>query len=161
MKDENKSIGFNAASEYKKEFGRKSVSKDQIKIKDRMWTPDFTPFMASTTYGAHFPRKTPNKHDKKQPVECNFPEGYGFNGQTTYGNSFTEKPLQRAQSYKPEERVAPKGTHELSSIYRDDFREKPLPEPCPVNKMPARQNKISYPHQHIVYNKHLMRWTEK
>ena len=66
VKDENKDIGFDADSEYKKQFGRKAVSKDPIKIKDRIWTPDNTPFMGSTSYGSHFPKKTPNNHEKKK-----------------------------------------------------------------------------------------------
>ena len=78
------------------------MSKDPVKIKDRIWTPDLTPFMGTTTYGSHYPKKVPHKQEKKPTVEVSFPDGYGFNGQTTYGNSFTEKPLQMAQSYKPE-----------------------------------------------------------
>lgn len=102
VKDENKDLGFDGESEYKKQFGRKAVSKDPIKIKDRMWTPDNTPFLGSTTYSNHFTKKNPNKHEKKKQVQYDFPSGYGFDGNTTYGNSFVEKPLQRAQSYKPE-----------------------------------------------------------
>ena len=102
VKDENRDIPFDSESEYRSKFPRKAVSRDSIRIKDRIWTPDMTQFMGSTTYGNSFPKKMPNAHKKKHEPEYSFPEGYGFNGQTTYGNSFAEKPISRAQSYKPE-----------------------------------------------------------
>ena len=57
--------------------------------------------------------------------------------------------------------MAPKGFHDLSSIYRDNFTPKPLPDACPILKMPERPRKVGYPNQHLVYNKHSMKWEEK
>ena len=123
-----------------------------------MFTPCHQPFQGSTTYGEGFPKKRPNPHEKKTDPEYSFPAGYGFNGQTTYGNSFEEKPFKRCQSYKPVEKLAPNRSHDLSSIYRDDFQNKPVPEPCPILKMPERAKRLLHPYQHLVYNKNFNRW---
>ena len=161
MKNEDRKIPFEADSEYKNQFPGKSVAKEPIKIKDKIWSPDQTPFMGETTYKSCFPKKAPNKHAKRIDPECVYPDGYGFNGQTTYGNSFSGKQMPRSQSCKPVDKLIPKGSHDLSSIYRDSFKLKPLPEACPVLKMPTRPNKIHHPHQHLVYNKHYNQWEEK
>lgn len=49
----------------------------------------------------------------------------------------------------------------MNTIYRKDFDEKKMPEPCPILKMPDRPNKVHNPNQHLVYNKHTRRWEEK
>lgn len=69
-----------------------------------------------------------------------------------------EKPITKSESYKPIDKLPPKGTHDLGTIYRDDYKEKPMPEPCPILKMPIYPKKIHHPHQHLVYNKNHRKW---
>lgn len=158
VKGEDKSIPFTGSSEYKEKFPGKSVPRENPVIKDRIWTPDGTPFDGETTYNSHYPKKPFNPHEKKKNPEYSFPDGYKFNGETTYNNHYTEKAPQQPKSYKPEEKWAPGGPHDLSSIYRDDYKEKKMPEPCPIHKMPERPKRVHHPHQHLVYNKHMMKW---
>lgn len=56
------------------------MPKEPIKNKDKIWTPDTTPFEGDTTYKTSYPKKIPNKHEKKKDPEYSFPDGYKFNG---------------------------------------------------------------------------------
>ena len=149
---------FNSTSEYFNQYGPKNVPKHNIFIKDNQFVPDKQPFNASTTYGAEFPRKYPNPHSKMNPSEVKYPEGYRFNPATTYGSDFHEKASSVPKNYKPEERLADKGPHDLSSIYRQDFTEKPQPQVCPIHRMPKHPSCVSHPSQHVVYNKWSGSW---
>jgi hypothetical protein len=102
VKNEDKNVPFDGDSEYKNKFTGKSVPRDPIKNKDKIYTPSNQPFDGSTTYKDHYIKKDPNTHDKKRSPEYDFPPGYKFNGSTTYNNSYTEKPFEPAKSYKPE-----------------------------------------------------------
>lgn len=51
-----------------------------------------------------------------------------------------------------------KGPHDLNTIYRQDFKEKPQPEICPIHKMPVVPSSVIYPTQHLTYNKFSGSW---
>ncbi len=118
---------FNSTSEYFNQYRAKSVPKSNVFIKDNQFVPDRQPFNGSTTYGSEFMKKYPNPHYKQPSSQINFPDGYRFNPTTTYGSDFFEKKTGALQNYKPIEKVGDKGTHDLSTIYRQDFKEKPQP----------------------------------
>jgi hypothetical protein len=92
------------------------------------------------------------------PQEVKYPDGYKFNPSTTYGNDFLEKAASVPKNYKPEERLADKGPHDLSTIYRQDFKDKPYPPLCPIHKMPKYPSQVSHPSQHVKYNKWSGTW---
>jgi hypothetical protein len=73
VKNENKLVPFDAASEYSKSFGPKKVEKDPVYIKDMQFNPDNQPFSATTSYGSFFNKKQPNPHEKSQPSSINYP----------------------------------------------------------------------------------------
>ena len=152
---------FNSTSEYFNQYGPKSVPKNKIFIKDNQFVPDKQPFNGSTTYGSEFIKKNPNPHGKQKPDDVKYPSGYRFNPTTTYGNDFIEKAASIPKNYKPEEKLADKGPHDLSSIYRQDFIDRPKPDICPIHKMSKYPTCVSHPSQHVVYNKHSGSWIEK
>lgn len=158
VKQENKDIPFSSTSEYFNQYGSKSVPKEKVFIKDNQFNPDRQPFNASTTYGSHFVKKSRNPHAKEPQQEVNYPEGYKFNPNTTYSKDFQEKQVNVNKSFKPVEVVGEKGPHDLQTIYRQDYKEKPQPEVCPVIKLPNLPSQVHYPSQHITYNKHSGSW---
>ena len=125
------------------------------------YNPDKQPFNPSTTYSAFFEKKQPNPHEKTSSNAIDYPEGYKFNPNTTYSKDFSEKQPNVNKSFKPVEVIAEKGPHDLSTIYRQDFKEKPQPEVCPVLKLPTLPKQLSHPSQHVTYNKHSGSWVEK
>ena len=161
VKNEDRYIPFDAASEYRSQFPSKTTTLEKQKIKDRWFAPCKQPFLSSTSYGEGFPKKKPNPHKKREELECNFPDGYGFYGKTTYGDGFAEKKMEKLKNYKPEEKLAPNSSIDLGSIYRDSFQEKKIPDPCPILKMPERAKRLRHPHQHLVYNKNYEAWEQK
>jgi len=56
--------------------------------------------------------------------------------------------------------IGDKGEHDLDTIYRRDYQEKPITI-CPILKMPRIPTTISYPNQHVTYNKNSGSWVEK
>lgn len=158
VKNQNKDIPFDSTSQYAKQFGPKKVDKPTIFIKDNQFNPDTKPFNPSTTYGSHFTKQHRNPHDKPQQPNVVYPEGYKFNPSTTYGKDFQEKQVNINKSYKPVEAIAQKGPHDLNTIYRQDFKEKPQPQVCPVLKLPTLPSSLTHPSQHILYNKHTGGW---
>jgi hypothetical protein len=158
VKNENKMIPFDAASEYAKSFGPKKAERERPFIKDMQYNPDSQPLNASTTYGSFFDRKQRNPHEMSQPSVINYPEGYKFNPNTTYSNDFNEKKGNINKSFKPIESIAEKGPHDLNTIYRQDYKEKPQPEVCPVLKLPSLPQSVSYPSHHLTYNKNSGSW---
>ena len=161
VKNESRDVPFNSTSEYFNKFGPKTVPKSKIFIKDNQFVPDNQPFNGSTTYGTEFPKKAPNPHGKMRHADVKYPDGYKFNPSTTYGNDFFEKSSSVPRNYKPEERLADKGPHDLSTIYRQDFKDKPYPPVCPIHKMPKCPTSVSHPNQHVSYNKFSGSWVEK
>ena len=125
------------------------------------YNPDRQPFNATTSYSSFFDRKHSNPHEKPQLAPINYPSAYKFNPNTTYCNDFNEKTPNINKSFKPIETIADKGPHDLNTIYRQDYKEKPQPEICPVLKMPSYPQSVSYPNQHVTYNKNSGSWVEK
>lgn len=66
VKNEDKNVPFDGDSEYKNKFTGKSVVRDPIKNKDKIYTPSNQPFDGSTTYKDHYIKKEANHHDKKK-----------------------------------------------------------------------------------------------
>ena len=91
----------------------------------------------------------------------NYPEGYKFNPATTYSGDFNEKRPNINKSFKPVEVLTPTGPHDLNTIYRQDFKDKPQPTVCPVVKLPKMPQNLSHPSQHLTYNKFSGSWEEK
>lgn len=161
VKNENRDVPFDSTSEYSKQYGPKKVPKEKVYIKDRAYNPDRQPFNGSTTYGAEFPKKGSNPHQKRKDPEVSYPEGYRFNANTTYNNDFIEKSVNTNPSFKPVEKMPEKGTHELTSIYQQDYTDKPQPEVCPVLRLPKVPHSVNHPHQHVTYSKFSGSWVEK
>jgi hypothetical protein len=66
VKGDDHNIPFNGESEYKDKYPKKSVPRDPVKIKDKIYTPSNEPFLGESTYTASYPKKTPNPHQPRQ-----------------------------------------------------------------------------------------------
>ena len=93
-------------------------------------------------------------------METKFPPGYKFDPNTTYTKDYKEKQPNINKSYKPTEVVGDKGPHDLNTIYRQDYTEKPSTI-CPILQMPSIPSSISHPNQYITYNKNSGSWVQK
>jgi hypothetical protein len=92
VKNDNRSFAFEGESEYQNRYLGKSVPREVITHRDKIYAPFIVPFEGESTYKASYPKKYLTPNVKRKSLEFSpMPRRYKFNDATTYGKSYTTK----------------------------------------------------------------------